>query len=159
MGDNPLKTFGSVAFLVNTTPDFLNACADFYGHLTNRGWSEEVLTSVFRQAVTAAKRKYSRTTATEEPLWDTSTSSSNNGLFVHWEYHPRDIPRKTIRQIFEETLAPVLTESGLPPRRLTIAYSTPRSLGSCLTKTQLKEPDDIRVSTYLESMEQPPANL
>ena len=97
--------------------------------------------------------------ATEEPLWDTSISSSNNGLFVHWEYHPRDIHRKVIRQIFEETLAPVLSESGLPNRRLTIAYSTPRSLGSCLTKTQLDEPDDIRVSTYIESMEQSPANL
>ena len=97
--------------------------------------------------------------ATEEPLWDTSISSSNNGLFVHWEYHPRDIHRKVIRQIFEETLAPVLSESGLPNRRLTIAYSTPRNLGSCLTKTQLDEPEDIRVSTYIESMEQPPANL
>ena len=109
--------------------------------------------------MTAVKRKLDRTTDTEEQLWDTPTSSSNNGLFVHWEYHPRDIPRKTIRQIFEETLAPVLLESGLPKRRLTIAYSTPRSLGSCLTKTQLEEPDDIRISTYIESMEQPPANL
>ena len=109
--------------------------------------------------MTAVKRKLDRTTDTEEQLWDTPSSSSNNGLFVHWEYHPRDIPRKTIRQIFEETLAPVLLESGLPKRRLTIAYSTPRSLGSCLTKTQLEEPDDIRVSTYIESMEQPPANL
>ena len=139
--------------------DFVSVGADFYNHLLNRGWSREVLTPVFQQAVAAVERKFYRTTATEEPLWDTSTSSSNNGLFVHWEYHPRDISRKTIRQIFEETLTPVLAESGLPNRRLIIAYSTPRSRGSCLTKTQLEEPDDIRLSTYVESMEQSPANL
>ena len=76
---------------------------------------------------------------------------TDNHLFIHWEYHPRDIGRKDIRQIFDETLVQVLTEAGLPASQLTIAYSTPESLGQCLTKTQMEEPDDDRVSSYILS--------
>jgi len=61
--------------------------------------------------------------------------------------------------MFEETLAPALEESGLQVKQLTIAYSTPKSLGECLTKTQLEEPEGHRVSSYIEPMDLPPANL
>ena len=138
--------------------DFISAGAAFYGHLLKRGWSRDALDPIFRQAAVAMDKKFNKQLTAEEPLWDATPKSSTHSLFIHWEYHPRDIGRQTIRQIFNETLAPVLSESGLNVRRLTIAYSTPRSLGSCLTKTQLEEPDDIRVSSYIESME-PPANL
>ena len=137
--------------------DFISVCSAFYGHLLNRGWTREALNPVFLQAAASLNDKFKRKMAAGEPLWDTPGTSSNTGLFVHWEYHPRDIGRKTIRQIFQETLAPVLAGSGLVSRP-TIAYSTPKSLGSCLTKTQLREPDGIRVSSHVESMKQP-ANL
>ena len=94
-----------------------------------------------------------------EEMWDSPTPTSEGRFFIHWEYHPRDIRRRTIRLVFEETLAPVLKESGLPVSQLTIAYSTPKSLSECLTKTQLEEPDGIRVSSYIEPMDLPPANL
>jgi hypothetical protein len=55
-----------------------------------------------------------------------------------------------IRDSYEETLAPILMDSGIQIDQMTIAYSKPRSLGQCLTKTQLEEAQDDRVSSYFE---------
>ncbi len=104
-------------------------------------------------------RKASRETDNGDDLWETPTATPDDRLFIHWEYHPRDVGRRAVRQMFEETLAPALEESGLPVKQLTIAYSTPKSLGECLTKTQLEEPEGHRVSSYIEPMDLPPANL
>jgi hypothetical protein len=75
---------------------------------------------------------------------------TDNRVFIHWEYHPKDIGRKAIRESYNETLAPILKEFGLQIDQLTIAFSNPRSLGQCLTKTQLEEAHNDRVSSYIE---------
>lgn len=139
--------------------DFISAAASFYGHLLNRGYTRETLTPIFQEAGAALHNKQQQPSSTDEPLWDSSSEPPTNHLFVHWDYHPRDIGRRAIRQIYDETLAPTLSESGLTVNKLTIAYSTPRSLGQCLTKTQLDEPPNDRVSSYIEPMEPPSANL
>ena len=108
-----------------------------------------MLTPLFQEAVISIDKKSIQETLRGEPLWDPPTETPRNKLFIHWTYHPRDIGRQVIRQIFNETLAPTLSESGLNVGRLTIAYSAPRSLGQCLTKTQLEEAPDDRISSYL----------
>ena len=139
--------------------DFISAAASFYGHLLNRGYTQEMLDPTFLEAAANIDNKSRQLAAAGEQLWDPSQVTPPNRLFIHWEYHPRDIGRKAIRQTFEETLAPALAESGLAVDQLTIAYSTPRSLGQCLTKTQLDEAPSDRVSSYIESMDPTPANL
>ena len=138
--------------------DFLSAASAFYGHLLNRGYTPSMLTPLFIGAAETSNHKASRS-APEETEWDHIPRSSSGRLFIHWDYHPRDVRRRTIRQMFEETLAPVLSEAGLPARRLTIAYSTPKNLAKCLTKSRLTEPDGIRVSDYIGLASQQPANL
>ena len=139
--------------------DFTQAVADFYGHLLNREYAAEQLTPLFQEAALAIAKKAKRAARTGEERWDLPTSDPSSRLFIHWTYHPRDISRRTIRQAFETILEPVLKDSGLNFQQLTIAYSTPRNLGQVLTKTQLEEPEDIRVSTYIGPMEDSPANL
>ena len=141
--------------------DFISATASFYGHLLNRGYTHDMLDPTFHEAAANIDNKMSGMLNGQmhEQLWDPSQAAPANRLFVHWEYHPRDIGRRAIRQTFEETLAPALTESGLAVNQLTIAYSTPKSIGQCLTKTQLDEPPSDRVSSYLEPMDTTPANL
>ena len=129
--------------------DFVSASESLHSHLLNRGYRRDKLTPIFLEAAASLDRKVSRDTAHGDDLWETPTATPDDRLFIHWEYHPRDIGRKDIRQIFDETLAQVLTESGLPTRQLTIAYSTPESLSQCLTKTQMEEPADDRVSSYI----------
>jgi hypothetical protein len=134
--------------------DFLSISTAFYGHLLNRGWTHEMLAPVFHEAADAIDRKMKKRNATGD-MWGEipPTPTPTDRLFLQWEYHPRDIGRRTIRQIFEETLAPALSRAQIPVGQLTIAYSVPQSLGQCLTKTQLEEPDGYRVSSYVELME------
>ena len=131
--------------------DFTSVTKALYGHLLNRGYSPAVLDPIFLEAAATLDRKATRIADQGEQLWDTDLTAtpSTSRLFIHWEYHPRDVGRRTIREIFDHTLSPVLAESGLPIKQLTIAYSTPESLGNCLTKTQLEEPANDRVSSYL----------
>ena len=130
--------------------DFLSASQAFLGHLLNRGHTMEALAPLFKEVAELLATKARRAPAPEDPQWEPIPKSSHGRFFIHWEYHPRDVGRKTVRQLFEETLSPVLSESGLPVRQLTVAYSTPKSIAQCLTKTQLEEPDGIRVSSYIE---------
>ncbi|KAL7552837.1 hypothetical protein ACHAWF_016083 [Thalassiosira exigua] len=37
--------------------------------------------------------------------------SSKERLFLHWEYHPDDIPQKQIRAIYNETLKDTLADT------------------------------------------------
>ena len=137
--------------------DFLAAASAFYGHLLNRGYTQAMLTPLFLEAARTINHKANRSKP-EETEWEPIPRSSHGRLFIHWEYHPRDVGRRTIRQLFEETLAPVLSEAGLPARQLTIAYSTPKNLAQCLTKTQLSDPAGTRVSDYIGLANQQPAN-
>jgi len=75
-------------------------------------------------------------------------------LYLHWEYHPRDITRYEIRSVYNTILAPILAEPPLKVQRLTIAYKNPPNLRRCLTRTQLQEPDGDRVSLYVDNLRQ-----
>ena len=138
--------------------DFIEATSAFYGHLLNRGYTPEKLTPIFQEAAatidTRSLRLIKRSASNHEPL----TADTKSNLFLHWEYHPRDIPRQLIRKVFNDTIMPALIDSPISVTRITIAYSTPRSLAQCLTKTQLREPDGHRVSQQIQRMLHP-ANL
>ena len=138
--------------------NFIHATTEFYGHLLNRGYRSNKLTPIFQQAAAMINNKTICAAKKETNTREPNNASAKDNLFIHWVYHPRDISRQQIRQIYNETLAPAVAESPLTVNRITIAYSTPRSLGQCLTKTQLQEPPSERVSHIVEKMD-PPANL
>ena len=135
--------------------DFISITKAFHGHLLNRGYSPEVLAGIFQEAAISLEKKFHRRSAREEQLWDEDHPANfpRRGTFIHWEYHPKDIGRRVIRQVFESTLAPALRDSQVPTGQLTIAFSTPQSLGNCLTKTQLTEPNGYEVSLLAEPLE------
>ena len=128
--------------------DYINTTKAFFGHLINRGYTHTELEPIFEEAAQAIDDSHK----THSPR---SPKTNLNTLFVHWEYHPRDIPRRSIRQAFNQHLSPVLQTTGLPCQP-TIAYSVPKNLGRCITKTQLNEPPGQRVSSFIP--EQPTDN-
>jgi hypothetical protein len=65
-------------------------------------------------------------------------------LFLHWQYHPKDITRQNLRRIYDETLAGI---SGF--EKMTICYSHPRNLREALTRTSFSETDGERVSDLI----------
>ena len=126
--------------------DYITVASAFFGHLLRRGYSIEELQPIFQDAAAVIDRKTNGAATTQR-----QPRSSNNSIFVHWEYHPNDIGRRDIRQAFNTLLAPALSESRLPHHPV-IAYSVPRSLGQCLTKTQLQEAPGQRVSSSIEQL-------
>ncbi len=133
---------------------FISTTRDFYGHLKNRGYTDEVLLPIFTEAAKCIDDKAMRLRENSGSTPTPTQSSGNDRLFLHWTYHPRDISRKAIRQAFDETLAPAVTPPPLGVKQFTLAYSNPRNLRRCLTKTQLDEPQGHRVSDILEQLKQ-----
>ncbi len=131
-------------WLQNTNrEDYVSHTSAFFTHLLNRGYDPETLTPIFEEAAA----KLDSPTKTKP-----KTRASHDTTFLHWEYHPTGISRPTIRHAFTSILSPALAQAGLPARP-TIAFSVPRSLGSCITKTQLREPPGQRVSTLIEELD------
>ena len=85
---------------------------------------------------------------TRQP-WEDDTPT----LFLHWEYHPRDMSRKQICDEFMSTLEPALKDNGLRYKQLTIAYSNPSSLRRCLSRTQLEEPPGKCASNSISALQ------
>ena len=92
--------FGSVFrfWEQNTSPsDYIATTRDFYQALLNRGYRPEVLTPIFQSAATLldqrAKRKTATATADTLPRPQSRPKQrEENKLFLHWEFHPRDVP-------------------------------------------------------------------
>jgi hypothetical protein len=130
------------------TSDFVQVTTDFYRHLLNRGWKQEVLTPLFTQA---ADEITTRATKSSAPS-SSARRTDERQLFLHWEYHPRDISRYDIRSVYNDILAPVLAAPPLGIQRLTIAYKNPPNLRRLLSRTQLNEPAGHRVSSLAASL-------
>jgi hypothetical protein len=136
---------------------YIDTTRAFYGYLLKRGYAPESLDPVFFEAASVIDAK----TATNKAASDVSNPHPETRLFLHWEYHPRDISRHDIRNVYNQTLGPVISAPPLRITQFTLAYHNPQSLRNCLTKTQLTEPEHHRVSDYATIPEHntPPANL
>jgi hypothetical protein len=71
-------------------------------------------------------------------------------LFLHWQYHPKDITRQTIRRLYDETLAGI---DGF--EKMMICYSCPRNLLEALARTSLSETNGERVSDLIQFLDPP----
>jgi hypothetical protein len=74
-------------------------------------------------------------------------TTDTKNLFIHWEYHPNDIDRKTIHQIYEETLERL---DGFDA--MTVCYSRPKNLRDVLCSTVLNQPDGKKVNVILTNL-------
>jgi len=134
---------------------YISTTKDFYQALLNRGYRPEVLTPIFTSAASKIDQQARKPAPApvDEHRPPQQQQQEEKPLFLHWEFHPRDIPRRDIRRVYKATLAPVIAQPPLGVRLLTIAYSNPVSLRRSLTKTQLEEPAGKRASNYIEQLD------
>jgi hypothetical protein len=130
------------------TSEFIQVTKDFYHHLLNRGWKQEVLTPLFTRAAAEITARATKSSAPGSSV----TKTCERQLFLHWEYHPRDITRYDIRSVYNDILAPVIAAPPLGIQRLTIAYKNPPNPRRLLSRTQLNEPDGHRVSSLIADL-------
>jgi hypothetical protein len=135
--------------------DYIAVIKDFYQALRNRGYRHEVLAPIFQSAaskIDQQARKPANATV-EENRPRTKRMQEKKPMFLHWEFHPRDITRRDIRTLYTSTLEPAVSLSPLGVKQFTIAYSNPVSLRRSLTKTQLEEPEGKRASDYIVQLD------
>ena len=119
--------------------------------LLNRGHKYETLEPVFQSAVKCIETMAnSHFKPTPSPLLP-----SKNPLFLHLPYHPKDISRKRLRDIYDGTCQSTLscihndeTDGDLKIDRLTIAYSRPKNLRDLLCPSTLVETDKYNVAKF-----------
>ena len=131
-----------------------------FNRMLARGHKAESLRTVFVEATQSIEDRYN-------PMVDTKNTakseiSSDDAIFFHIPYHPRDISRQKIRDIYEKTcengpsgsnfkcMTNDMTGSFMQISKLTVAYSRPKNLRDLLCPSKLVETAAINVSRYVK---------
>jgi hypothetical protein len=130
--------------------DFILMGKLLFERITARGYKREQLVSIFEAAM--EKLNVTKSLLFEERPQDEQ-------LFFHIPYHPRDVSRKSIRDIYDKVFETGKTrlsnyenlETGqvMQIKKFTITYSRPLNLHNMLCPSTLRETGDIKVSNFL----------
>ena len=134
--------------------DYIYFVTLLYRRLLRRNWQIEDIYPIFLEAaerIEAKSRETSQATTSKDGKLD-------NTMFIHLQYHPHDIPRRTIRQLFEEHCSePFRASMGI--ERAMIAYSRLKNIGEYVTQAKLHEPpgqsSDIIMGEYKAGLDPP----
>lgn len=149
--------------------------------LLNRGYSPDQLRPIFRQAerrLLSESELHRRETVVETyhpgdefliTLSATQTQDEilrqkqemDERLFLHFRYHPRDISRTKIQQLFHETCMKTRNCNGqtfnahsnsslLNLKRITLAFSRPKNIRDTTIPSVLYQPENLKASTALQ---------
>ena len=140
--------------------DFLLMVGHFFNRLTNRGHNKENLRELFLEAMQVIEDRCNPVIDTKKITDASELALNDNRIFFHLPYHPRDISRKTIRDIYEATcendsrtnFRHTVNQKSCAPmqiHKLTVAYHRPKNLRDVLCPSALAESDSCHVSKYL----------
>ncbi|KAL3790505.1 hypothetical protein ACHAWO_010636 [Cyclotella atomus] len=116
--------------------DFVHFVKLLYRRLLLRGWDRTFMRNLILEACTCAKSKAH--TPAAQPTLNQGLLNDVDRLFIHIEYHPEDIPRKRVQELYQLHLGEVLNaELGI--EQPTIAYSRPKNIGDLITKAKLHQ--------------------
>ena len=124
--------------------DYIHFVKLLFQRFLNRGWQRDEILPIFLEA---AEKNESRSKSPLQPQSKSKRASNEGTLFLHWQYHPHDIQRHQIRQLFEEHLGTVTRDLGL--ERTIICYSRLRNIGEYITQAKLHEPAEYTAETIM----------
>ena len=118
----------------------------FYKRLKTRGWDKRTLEPIFTAAHKQLLSQPEGTNKTQE-----NEISTRDRMILHLEYHPGDIPRKIVRDLWPEHCGEYLSkdieDSGLGINRTILAYSRPNKLRDVLQKAKMYQKPGKEVTT------------
>ena len=126
-----------------TKKDFIYFTKLLFNRLLARGWDPSYIKPIFYNAPEKIKIQ----STNQHTLTD--TNMQRNQLFLHFNYHPSDIPRHTIRKIYEEELKDVLHQELCPNTKVTVCYSRPKNIQDIVAKATLFQVKGKEISKYL----------
>ncbi len=115
--------------------DYIEIAKQFAKHLIAHGYKKENIQNIFLKAA----QKFDK-------IIKKKANRDSNTLYLHWEYHPRDISKSKLRQLFKETL-----QTCSDFNNLIICYSRTKNLRGSLMKRKLCEPEGMRISNLLQN--------
>ena len=142
--------------------DFLHYSRLLYDRLLAKGHTAKNIKPIF---ITAAERLGATLTDTRTLNLDKHkrNKSTTNKLFFNLPFHPKDVSRQYIRDMYENTcktpdkngdsLKHFETELGskFQIERMTLAYHRPKNLRDLLSPSTLRETTTLNVTTVLNS--------
>jgi hypothetical protein len=126
----------------------VNITKSFGIHLYNRGHDIATIVSLFKEAAYLIEHKQSLTgtTTCQSNTIHSAHTIEQHRLFLHAEFHPRGIPRRTIRQLYNRTLAKTKQFDNF-----IVAYHRPKNLRDLLSKTKLQSSPSVPSASKLVS--------
>jgi hypothetical protein len=126
--------------------DYISVARHFAERLIERGHPAHTIETLFMEAA----KRFDETAKHPPtiPAVDNADSLLNPDpaqYYFHLEYHPRGIPRKEIRTLFNNTVGKLL-----PTHKFTIAYSRPKNLRDALMRTRMEETAGCRATDIIE---------
>ena len=125
--------------------DYIELIVKLYQRLLARGWTKEYIAPLIIEASEKIEQrsKHPQPTTTSGTIDDDDTR-----LFIHLQYHPDDVSRRELRQIYKDTCGNVFfSELGIV--NPTIAYSRPPNIGEKITQAKLHQAPGKPSSYYL----------
>lgn len=130
--------------------DYYDMAIKLYQRHVARGWEK----AKFKQYILDANLRIQNEptpsptiTHTNQPTTLQSTTKLRDTIYLHWEYHPNDIPRRRIRAIYNSCCEEILRKS-IDIEQMTIAYSRPPNIKDLLTKAKLHQAPGQEASKY-----------
>ena len=131
--------------------DYISTVAFMFHHLLARGWDKLTL----KETIIAADTKLHLQHCQEanppmnqpENQPTTTHAVERESLFFHLPYHPNDIPRRRIQQLYNYYCRDVFSTT-LDIERFTVAYSRHKNLKEHLTQARLHQAADKKASSH-----------
>ena len=128
--------------------DYIHFVVLLYRRLLERGWERDFIYNLIIEVTNKIEsRSAQQSTTTDESEEDEAR------LFIHLQYHPNDIPRKMIRQLYNEHCGE-LFKSEMNINRATVAYSRPRNIGEFITQAKLHQAPGKLASDFMGEYKQ-----
>jgi hypothetical protein len=133
--------------------DFIRCASAFHKHLLARGHDNYNIQRLFRLAANSLDHhsKLKRATPTEP--------TSDARVYLHMEFHPRQIPRSTIQHVFRNVCTEPFSATANQAQhqseiQLITAHHRPKNLRDLLCSTTMKQPENERVSDHILRLQQ-----
>ncbi|KAL7525968.1 hypothetical protein ACHAWF_003915, partial [Thalassiosira exigua] len=132
--------------------DYLHFAARLFRNLLARAWRAEDIRPIFIEAHRKIKHE-SLQPQPPPPAAAPPPEEDEKRLFLHFQYHPHDVPRRTIRRLYDQHCGEEL-RNALSVQPPTIAYSRPKNIKDYVAQARLHEAPGRPASYYLGEHDQ-----
>ena len=110
-----------------------------------RGWNRVTMKDYILTADT--KVRHERQADIGPALAASRPLTNKERLFIHWEYHQRDVPKREIRALYNLHLKD-LVEKWLDVKQTVVCYSRPKNIRDYVTKAKLHQAPGREISKF-----------